>query len=579
MSTTRQPDPMAIRAQLTGPGGAFEVVVEEIGGRPVEVYRERMRSLREIPALARRRGDDLTFIAYGDQRIGFDTFVRTVDSVSAGLARHGVANGDRVAVLGQNSPEWCVTFWATVDLGAILVGLNGWWTADEIMYGIADSDPRVLVADRKRIERIAGALARCHRLELVLLTDCTPADVGLHDDPRVRRFVELADDLDAPAPTVPIDEDDPAVILYTSGTTGQPKGAVSTHRNIIANLQNTSFASAFNAAVRAATVSAPAPRRAAGEQPATLFTAPLFHVSGLHSGLVVGLHAGSRLVLLEGRFDARRALQLIEDERISRWSAVPTMVWRVCSEPSRHQFDTSSVRSVAFGGSPSAAELQRMVRETFPNVRGGSNAYGLTESSSVVTATTAEESRLRPDSVGRPMPTVAVRIVDDRGDEVAPGQPGEVTVAGPTLMAGYWRRPDATAEVIRDGWLHTGDIGHLDEDGHLYITDRKKDVIIRGGENIYSVEIEQRLVSHPDVLDAAVVGVPHPELGEEVKAVVQIAPGAQLTADDVRQWAAETLASFKVPTHVELGVDALPRNATGKLLKAALRAAATSGHR
>jgi long-chain acyl-CoA synthetase len=248
------------------------------------------------------------------------------------------------------------------------------------------------------------------------------------------------------------------------------------------------------------------------------------------------------------------------------------MVWRVCEHPDRHEYDTSSVRSVAFGGSPSADELQRMIRETFPNVTTTSNAYGLTETSSVATVISGQDAIERPTSVGPPVPTVRVKVVDPAGEELGPHETGEVCIAGPILMAGYWNKPEATAEAIDpDGWLHTGDLGHLDEDGFVYITDRKKDMIIRGGENIYCVEIEQRLVGHPDIADAAIIGVPHPELGEEVKAVVQLEEGATLTEAEVRQWVADGLAAFKVPTYVDLWRDKLPRNASGKLLKNVLR--------
>jgi long-chain acyl-CoA synthetase len=306
-------------------------------------------------------------------------------------------------------------------------------------------------------------------------------------------------------------------------------------------------------------------------QNVALFTSPLFHVSGLHSGIVTGLLAGLRLVFVEGRFDPDKALRLIEDEGVNIWATVPTMVWRVCEHPARHDYDTSTVRTVAFGGSPSADELQRMVRETFPNVKGASNVYGLTESSSSATILSPQEALERPTSVGRPVPTVHIRIADGDGNELPVGQTGEILLSGPTLMAGYWGKPEATADSIRDGWLHTGDIGHVDAEGYLFVTDRKKDMIIRGGENIYCVEIENRLVEHSEILDAAVIGVPHPELGEEVKAVVQTAAGSPLTDLDVREWVRGTLAEFKVPTYVELRTDKLPRNASGKLLKNALR--------
>jgi long-chain acyl-CoA synthetase len=551
------PDPNEVRAQLTGPGGAFEVVVEDVLGRPTEVYKDRMRSLREVAAIAHGRGDEQPFIVFGDRRIGFTSFVESANSVSIALREgFGVEPGDRVAVLAQNCPEWCLTFWGTVNLGGILVGLNGWWTADEIIYGLQDSGAKVLVADAKRFERIAGDLDQCPDLEVVFLIDADG------DGKRTHRFDELTG---TPSPTLPdvsIAEDDPAVILYTSGTTGRPKGAIGTHRNLIANLQNTFFSSVYSA-MTAADPSALAPREG---QNVALFTSPLFHVSGLHSTLVTGLLAGLRLVMVEGRFDPEKALELIERERVAIWATVPTMVWRVCEHPSRHDFDTSSVTTVAFGGSPSADELQRKVRETFPSVKGASNVYGLTESSSAATILSPAEAAARPDSVGRPVATVQIKVL-------APdGEPGEILIKGPTIMPGYWNKPEETAKTVdSEGWLHTGDIGIIDAEGYLTITDRAKDMIIRGGENIYCVEIENRLVEHPAIADAAVIGVAHPTLGEEVKAVVQVEPGESITEDDVRAWVAETLAPFKVPTYVVLQDDKLPRNASGKLLKNVLR--------
>jgi len=265
-------------------------------------------------------------------------------------------------------------------------------------------------------------------------------------------------------------------------------------------------------------------------------------------------------------------MQLIQDEKITTWSSVPTMVWRVVEHPDRHHYDLSSIQAIAYGGSPTAVEMQRRVRETFPNVSSLGNAYGLTESSSVATVNSGEDIDLRPESVGRPMPVVDIKIVDVAENEVPTGQTGEVWIRGPIVMPGYWNRPDATAETITpDGWLRTGDLGHVDSDGFLYITDRAKDMIIRGGENVYCVEIENRLVEHPAIADAAVIGVPHQTLGEEVKAVIEVADGEELTLDEVQIWVAETLADFKVPAYVELRREKLPRNASGKLLKNVLR--------
>jgi long-chain acyl-CoA synthetase len=562
------PTTAEVQAQLTGPGGMFEVVTEEVLGRPMQVYAQRMPSLRSVAEVGLLRGDDATFIVYGDRTYGFGTFVQMANGVAHALRdRYGVGKGDRVAVLSQNNPEWCLAFWATVQQGAVLVGLNGWWTTDEIEYGLQDSGAKVLVADRKRFERIAGSLDGTRDLEHVFLVDCSPADVGLADDPRVHGFSELTGSPTSEFVDEEIAEDDPAVIFYTSGTTGRPKGAISTHRSMIANLQNTMY----NAVAGSMMGGGALPEGGDGQNVA-LFTSPLFHVSGCHSTLVVGLLAGLKLVMPEGRFTPEQALELIQEHGVTVWATVPTMVWRVCEHPDRHDYDTSSVKSVAFGGSPSADELQRMIHDTFPSVSSTSNAYGLTETSSVATVISGQDALDKPTSVGPPVPTVSVKIVDPAGNDLGAGDTGEVCITGPILMAGYWNKPEATAEAIdADGWLHTGDLGHLDDDGFLFITDRKKDMIIRGGENIYSVEIEQRLVNHPEIADAAIYGVPHPELGEEVKATVQLEEGSSLTEAEVQQWVADGLAAFKVPAYVDLTVEKLPRNASGKLLKNVLR--------
>ncbi|MCU0267733.1 MAG: acyl--CoA ligase [Acidimicrobiales bacterium] len=558
-----------IRAQLTGPGGPFEVVTVHDEHGPMKVYKDRLPNLRAVAELAARRGDDEVFLVHGDERLGFGQFFGLANSVAHGLRDGvGLTHGDRVAVLSANNPEWCLTFWATVASGAILVGLNGWWKTDEILYGLQDSGARVLVVDRPRWERLAGHLDDCPDLEAVYLIDAGPDDETLlGSDARLHAFDELTTAPSPELPGTPIAEEDHAVVFYTSGTTGRPKGAISSHRNMIANLQNT----VFNTIAGAIALEATGGTAGGGGQTVALLTSPLFHVSGCHSSLVVGTLGGVRLVIPQGRFQPDRALQLIEDEGVTIWATVPTMVWRVCEFPGRHDYDTSTVTSVAFGGSPSAEELQRMVRETFPNVRSTSNAYGLTESSSVATVISGADALAKPASVGPPMPVVDIRIQGPDGTPQPPGRTGEVLIRGPIIMPGYWGKPEATAEAIRDGWLHTGDVGHLDEDGYLFITDRVKDMIIRGGENIYCVEIEQRLVEHPAIADAAVIGVPHAELGEEVKAVVELAEGATLTGDDVRAWVAEALADFKVPAYVTFHAGKLPRNASGKLLKNVLR--------
>ena len=569
-----------ITAQLTAPGAQFETTTELIDGIEQTVYTNRFGSLREVAQFSQLAHGPKEFIVYGDRRITFGEFFDQANAVSAALQSAGVAKGDRVAVLAQNCPEWCLTFWGTVDIGSVLVGLNGWWTNDEILYGLEDSGAKVLVADRKRFERIKDDVDRLDFLERVYLIDCDPAEVtpAGSDGAKLYRFADLLTPTAGSAPgatsiaDIAIDEADYAVIFYTSGTTGRPKGAISTHRSMVCNLQNTVFVVTASAALLAANhPDQAAAASSGGDQPVALFTSPLFHVSGCHTSMVVGALAGMRLAMIEGKFEPDKALELIERERASTWSTVPTMVWRVCESPNRHYFDTSTITSVGFGGSPSADELQRRIRETFPNVAATTNAYGLTETSSAATVLVGDDALNRADTVGLPMPTVTLGISDGNAGLAAAGATGEVLVKSPLLMAGYWNKPDATASTIRDGWLYTGDVGFIDDDGYLHITDRSKDMIIRGGENVYCVEIENCLVEHPRIADAAIIGVPHNGLGEEVKAVIEVVGGETLDADEVRAWVAERLAPFKVPTYVEFHDGKLPRNASGKLLKSILR--------
>jgi long-chain acyl-CoA synthetase len=433
--------------------------------------------------------------------------------------------------------------------------LNGWWKADEVVYGLTHSGAKVLVVDGPRFERVGDRLGDVATLESLVV-------IG-------RDFDELLVDGDAPTPTTAIDEDDPAVVFYTSGTTGHPKGAVSTHRSMIATLQNQVLTSTINGLTGKSSLSS------GGGQPTMLLTSPLFHVSGCHAALVVGMLAGVKLVIPEGRFDAGHALRLIERERVTLWSTVPTMVWRTVEHPARHDHDLSSVVTVVYGGSPAGGELQRRAMDTFPSIRSTGNAYGLTETASAATILVGDDALARPDSVGRPFPIIDVRVVGDDGATLPAGEIGEIEIRGPIVMAGYLNDEAATAAAIGpDGWFHSGDLGRMDEDGFLYVTGRAKDLIIRGGENIYPVEIEERLVEHPAVAEAGVVGLPDPVLGEQVKAIVRLLDGASATPDDLRAWVAATLADFKVPVEVEVRAALLPRNAAGKLMKDVLRGVA-----
>jgi long-chain acyl-CoA synthetase len=549
-------------AQLTGAGGAFEIAVDDVLGHPMQVYKHRMRSLRELMAQNVARAD-VDWVVQDDRRFTYGEHDRLARVLAGSLARLGVRRGDRVALVSANVPEWVVTWWACAILGATLVPLNAWWKAEELEFGLSDSRSKVLIGDARRVALVRDRLASLPELQHVFVID-GPADAA------VRSFGELIDYPGDPGmPESPIAEDDVLAILYTSGTTGKPKGATVSHRQAIANVQNI-----IVMGVAQAMRGTPPPEAEAGLQSASLLVVPLFHVTGCLSTMMLSYATGAKVVLMPvGRFDPDVAMQTIERERVTAIGGVPTIMWRILESPNLDTYDLTSVKRASYGGAPAAPELVERIERVFPHMRKTlTTAYGLTETASVATAHGGDDYFAHPGSVGRAAPTVELRVVDERGRDVPAGERGEIWIKGPTVMAhGYWHRPDANAAAFTDGWFHTGDIGYLDADGFLYLVDRAKDMIIRGGENVYCVEIENVLFDHPDVVDAAVVGVAHKTLGEEVKAVVQLRPGSTTTADDLRNWCRERLANFKVPEYVELRDEPLPRNPAGKVLKNLLR--------
>jgi long-chain acyl-CoA synthetase len=541
----------AAEQKLTAPGAPFELVVEPVLGEPMRVFKTRARSLRELLARSAAFGEK-EYIVYEGRRLRYDEHLRGVASLARAFSeRFGVGPGDRVAILAANCPEWSLAFWAAASLGAIAVGLNGWWAGDEILYGVRDAEPKLLVGDRKRQARLADA------------------DPGVPVVEVESGFAQLlAHAPDAPLPEQPLAEDDPACILYTSGTTGRPKGAVSSHRAILALIQLNLFNGARGMLAAAAAGAAPA---AAPRPPCALVTTPFFHVSGLYTGAVMMLAVGSKMVLRAGRFDPVDAMRLIEAEQVTSWGPMGTMAYRVVHHPERARFDLSSVVQIGSGGAPMHPDLQTAIRDAFPTARRSLGlGYGLTESGALTTVCSGEELLRYPDSVGRPLPGVELEIRDAEGRVLPEGREGEIHIRSPLVMLEYWRKPEDTKETLLPRrWLRTGDVGRL-ESGRLYVNARARDLILRGGENIYPVEIEQRLEAHPEVLEAAVVGVDHEELGQEVKAIVVPLPGRTPSSPALAAWVAEKLAAFKVPAHFELRAEPLPRNATGKVLKGVL---------
>jgi long-chain acyl-CoA synthetase len=566
--------PAEAAAALTGPGGQYEIVVEDVLGVPLQVYRNRFGSMRDLVAIADSRPDqDWVVQDRPDgttRRVTFGEHNAMVRTMAASLRDLGLEPGDRLALLSANTVEWVVVFWACASIGVACVPLNAWWKGEELEFALRDSGAKVLVCDAKRWQVVRDVVPSIDSLAHVFVMDLDAPEGG------ARPASDLLGGGDPGAlPDVSVAEDDILAILYTSGTTGQPKGATLTHRQALANLQNLACLNAIAAASRAGADDAGAGAAPPEPQGAALLVVPLFHVTGALATMVVGYAAGTKLVLMPpGKFDPDVAMRIIERERVTSMGGVPTVMWRIVEAPTFGQYDLSSVTRIGYGGAPAAPELVERIKVAFPKVRQSlSTAYGLTETASVATVNAGENYFTHPGSVGRPAPTVEVQVVDPEGRPLGPGEVGEIALRGPTvMMRGYWSRPDATdAAFLPGGWFRTGDIGRLDEDGFLYLVDRAKDMIIRAGENVYCVEVEHVLHEHPDVLDVAVVGVPHRELGEEVKAVVQLRPGSTATDEDIRAHAAQHLAAFKVPEHVELRDEPLPRNPAGKILKNLLR--------
>ena len=545
--TSTEDIPAAVRAELCGPGGAWETAVEDVLGVPSVVFVNRHRTLRDALRADTTAHTDEECLILGDTRLTYAEVQRRVDATAARLRDLGVGKGDRVGILAANCPEWVITFYATVGIGGIVAAFNGWWTEAEIEHAIALSEPTVIVGDTRRLARAASI----------------PADVTVID---IDERPDVFEPGEIPHPDVDIDEDDPALILFTSGTTGRSKGALLSHRGLIGFVDGTTH-NATEKKLIALTAMGIDPAQVPETRQISLNTAPLFHISGLMAGILMHFRSGSTVVFRSGRFDPADVLRLVEQERVTTWSAIGSMAPRVMDHPDIATRDLSSLTRVSSGGSHFTRHLQERIRETFPQAGASiGQGYGSSESCGVVTSIGGEEFRQNPDATGRACLGVEIEIRDEAGQAVADGVDGEVHVRSPHTMLRYWGDAEATAETIKPGrWLAMGDIGRL-EDGLLFLNSRARDMIIRSGENIYPIEIEQRLESHPTVAEVAVVGVDHVDHGQEVKAVI-VPAGESIDPDELAAWCRESLAAYKVPTVWERRDEPLPRNASGKVVK------------
>jgi long-chain acyl-CoA synthetase len=546
-------------AELTAPGSPLEVTEVEVRGVPLRAYKNAPPNVRAL-WLASAQFAERDYLVFGDERITYAEAHRQVASIANWMARRGVKAGDRVAIAMRNYPEWLLIYWACACTGVACVGMNAWWTAPEMAYGLKDSGPKILFADAERIGRLNEQPEMLGDTLLVAVRTDPPAGAVAWSEVVAHGGA---------MPDVAIDPDADVCIFYTSGTTGFPKGAQLTHRSCINNLMNLMFAGQVQVlATQRATGVTPDPT-AAPPIPVGLITTPLFHVTANNCGAYAVTAAGGKMVLMY-KWDALEALKLIERERCTSAGGVPVMAREMIQHPDFAKYDTSSLLAMGGGGAQLQPDLVDKIDKAVATAR-PNTGYGMTETSGIITSISGDFFVDKPASCGRASPTFEVKVVGDDGQALPAGQPGELWVRGASVIKGYINRPEATAESITDGWLHTGDVAYLDEDGFIYLVDRKKDMVLRGGENIYCVEVEAAAHAHPAVAECCVFGVPDDRLGEEVGAAVVALPGQSLTADEVRAACAAKIAKHKIPRYIWILDTPIPRNANGKFLKRELR--------
>ena len=545
-------------AQLTAADAQWETAQESIGGIDYTVYKSAPNNLVELINAGRIHGEK-EFIIYDDERISFDAFFQQADSVAYQLQNQcHIQKGDRVAIAMRNYPEWMAAFTGIALAGGIPVPLNSWGQAAELEYGLKDSGAKVAFFDQQRFNYVDSQLDNLGVKAVVVRPE---GELNNAED--FAAWVKSAGD-NKPA-ELSYDSEESAMIMYTSGTTGNPKGAVSNHRNICQTIYNFEFAATCAAMTDLDPIMKMLGR---GFDPKVLLAVPLFHVSGCHSVFLLSLRAGRPIVMMH-KWDKVKALEITEKERITMISAVPTMLMEMLEAPQWDNYDTTSMFGFGAGGSAQPPRLSAQIYKQLPDSFPGTG-YGMTESNACGFSAAGAVYAYKPKSTGCAAPIVDVRIVDENGEDAPSGERGEIYLKSPTVVQGYWNKPEATAESFIDGWLLTGDVGYIDDEGFLFITDRIKDMVIRGGENIYSVEIEGAVLSHEGIEEAAAFGLPHDTLGEELAIAVVLKPGINLSKEDIQAHVASQLAKFKVPSFVFFE-DELPKNATLKVLKKPLK--------
>ncbi len=540
----------AALAQLTSEGQLLEV-------QPIERPWGQQLAFKNAPPslggffMFMLQHAEKTFLVYREERYTFGETWAHANAVAAALQKQGVQKGDRVVIAMRNYPEWIFAFIGTILAGGVAAPLNAWWQGQEILDAIDDAGAALALVDGERHQRLSSVHASVKQ-------------IVMRGEPADDNAIAYADFIEAGATPTPVDigPDDDATIFYTSGSTSYPKGAVSTHRaltNVMFNFA--AFGLAQQAVEKGVTGKEPST-----EQAATLLSVPLFHVTGCHSIFMISVLVGRKMVLLD-KWDAEEALKLIEKERITTFMGVPTMSRELTEHPSRHQYDFSSLTEINAGGAARPVAHVKRLLDQFPSIRPGM-AYGLTETNGTGAINNRDGYKERPASTGRaPKPLAELAIFGEAGKPLPDGEIGEIAVRAISIARGYWNRPEDTAKAFtEDGWFKTGDLGFL-EDGYLTIVDRKKDMILRGGENVACQEVEAAMQADENVLEACVFGVPDDRLGEAVSAAVYVCTPSSFDADQHREFLSNRLAAFKQPSVIHVVGDPLPRLGSGKIDK------------
>ena len=548
-------------AALTAVGQPYELQVIETERGPISIFVNAPRSLRD---LYERNLSDATFIVYNTERLTFFDAYRLASKIAHVLVHDcGVKPGDRVAISMRNYPEWILAFTAITSIGAIAVGMNSMWQHDELIFALRDTQAKVVFADDERVDQLNHRPPIDGLIVFTVRTDSVP---GYAVDLAAR----LAVMSDVPMPPAVVSPTDLAIILYTSGSTGRPKGALSTHRNVVNALLTRELEGHQQTERTTINQSAVAASLPLGDtQPAALLAVPLFHVSGLHAVCLASYRAQRKLVCMY-KWDATQAVELIEREHITNFSAPPAITGDLLREAKRTQRNLDSLLTVGGGGAARMPDQVFQIESSFANAH-PTTGWGMTETNSIATTITGIDYLARPLSSGRAHAVVDIRVVDGEGNALPAGERGELEVRGTPLFVGYWNRPDATVESLTvDGcWFRSGDLGYIDDEGFIFVVDRIKDLIIRGGENVGCGRVEAMLLSHPKVHEACVYGVPDERLGEEVAATV--CGESSLEIDELRAFLSERLARYEVPRYLYVSEEPLPRTGSGKVLRRQLR--------